>query len=68
MVTFRASQISEKMFCIVYYNDHWLRILFYNSSYGGGFFVVIKQTLYRGFRGEYKDSASTFLYSKTVTN
>lgn len=32
MVTFRASRISEEIFCIVYYNDHWLKILFYNSS------------------------------------
>lgn len=37
MVTFRASQISEEMFCIVYYNVHWLKILFYNSSMGVGF-------------------------------
>lgn len=43
MVTFRASQISEEMFCIVYYNDHWLRILFYNSSMGVGFLLLLNK-------------------------
>lgn len=43
MVTFRASQISEEMFCIVYYNDHWLKILFYNSSMGVGFLLLLNK-------------------------
>lgn len=43
MVTFRASQISEEMFRIVYYNDHWLRILFYNSFMGVGFLLLLNK-------------------------
>lgn len=43
MVTFRASRISEEIFCIVYYNDHWLKILFYNSSMGVSFLLLLNK-------------------------